>query len=154
MTWPTPGAPACSFAAANLAATVGGAGGSALRPIARAPSRIAKPLVIDIRGRLIDRINASLCHSMSVVSAHASRVTNGIRPCRSVSFASSFNLMANRQIGREKHLGIWLILRIGLYSNPAAMIAASIMHVPPSFPGKGCDPFINRQSTMWSKVLI
>src|SRR4051795_6115451 len=49
-----------------------------------------------------------LCCSTSSMSAQGNRVTYGRRRCLSTSFASSFNSMASRQIGREKQLGMSL----------------------------------------------
>ena len=86
------------------------------------------------------------------VSAHASRVTKGRRRCRSVSLASSFRCMAKRQIGREKQDGMSSAARMGLYSKPAATRAASLMQVPPSLPGKGCEPCFSFQFRRCAKL--
>src|SRR5215208_2346966 len=58
-------------------------------------------------------MSAALSRSACVVSAQASRVTNGSRCCRSESSAMSFNCIARRQIGREKHFGMSSTLRTG-----------------------------------------
>ena len=47
----------------------------------------------------------------------ASRATNGSSCCRSASSAMSFNCIARRQIGREKHFGMSSTRRTGRYSG-------------------------------------
>src|SRR5215208_7232635 len=86
--------------------------------------------------------------SISGVSAQASRATNGSRRCRSASLALSFNCIAKRQMGREKHSGIFSTLRMGRYSKPAATSAASLIQVPPSLPGNRWEPSLSVQFRM------
>ena len=49
---------------------------------------------------------------------------------------------------REKQSGMSSTLRTGCYSNPAARMAASLMQVPPSLPGNGCEPLWSFQFRM------
>src|SRR3954467_12970993 len=88
---------------------------------------------------------------MSGVSAQASWVTNGRSRCRSLSVAPSLSCIAKRQIGREKHSGMSSTLLTGWYGKPAAMIAASVVQVPPSGPGNGGEPTFSVQFRIWSK---
>src|SRR5919199_5991182 len=43
---------------------------------------------------------------------------------------------------------------MGLYSKPIVIRAASLMQVPPSGPGNGCEPALSFQFRMWSKPSI
>jgi hypothetical protein len=71
----------------------------------------------------------------------AKRVTKGSNSlCRKASGIVSFKPMAYWAMGREKHAGQSPASSTDLYLNPAAMIAASLMHVPPSGPGKSWLP--------------
>ena len=63
--------------------------------------------------------------------------------------ALSFNCIAKRQMGREKHSGIFSTLRMGRYSKPAATSAASLMQVPPSLPGNRWEPSLSFQFRMY-----
>src|SRR3954464_3377621 len=42
-----------------------------------------------------------------------------------------------------------LTVRTRRYSKPVATTAASLMHVPPSLPGKSCEPLSSFQLRMW-----
>src|SRR3712207_4529609 len=66
----------------------------------------------------------------------------------------SLSHIAYRQIGREKQDGMSVTVRTCWYSKPAATTAASLMHVPPSLPGKTCEPTFSFHFRTWPKMSI
>ena len=80
--------------------------------------------------------------SQSPAGETVARVDGALVLASTAELVSEFQTaeMQYLQIGREKHSGMSSTLHTGWYSNPAATIAASLMQVPPSLPGNGCEP--------------